>query len=131
MRKRGRRYNTIKEAIAASGDGPFTLKYATEVIKRTAQHRFNESVDIDLRLGVDPRHADQMVRGSVTLPHGTGKERTVLVLANPAKQEEAISAGADHVGLDDYIKQIQDGWTDVDVVIATPDVMSKVGRLGR
>jgi len=121
----------VRQAIQDAGGGPFTLSEATNVLKRTAQNRFNESVDIDLRLGVDPRHADQVVRGSVTLPHGTGKERTVLVLAKPAKHEEARSAGADHVGLDDYIQRIQEGWTDIDVVIATPDVMPKVGRLGR
>ena len=87
---------------------------------------------MDLRLGVDPRHADQMVRGTVALPHGTGKEVRVLVLASEAKQAEAQEAGADFVGLDEYVQKIQnDGWTDFDVVIATPDVMSKVGRLGR
>lgn len=121
----------IRQAIRDAGAGPFTISEATAVLKRTARNSFDESVDIDLRLGVDPRHADQMVRGSVTLPHGTGKERTVLVLARPGKQDEAIAAGADHVGLQDYIKRIQEGWTDIDVVIATPDVMSMVGRLGR
>src|SRR5690606_9745841 len=98
----------------------------------TAKAKFDESIDIDLRLGVDPRHADQMVRGSVALPHGTGKDVKVLVLANEAKQEEARAAGADFVGLDDLVARIQnEGWTDFDVVIATPDVMSQVGRLGR
>jgi large subunit ribosomal protein L1 len=86
---------------------------------------------MDLRLGVDPRHADQMVRGSASLPHGTGRKVRVLVLANETKQQEAVAAGADHVGLEDYVKRIQEGWTDIDVVIATPDVMAKVGRLGR
>ena len=122
---------TVARSIQDAGGGPFSLNEATNLLKSSVQSKFNESVDIDLRLGVDPRHADQVVRGSVTLPHGTGKERTVLVLTNPAKQEEALVAGADHVGLDDYIKRIQEGWTNVDVVIATPDVMPKVGRLGR
>ena len=120
-----------RQAVQDAGGGPFTFAEATSVLKNAAKNKFNESVDIDLRLGVDPRHADQMVRGSVTLPHGTGRERRVLVMASPAKQDEAIRAGADHVGLDDYVKRIQEGWTDIDVVIATPDVMSKVGRLGR
>ena len=120
-----------RQTVQDAGGGPFTFAEATSVLKSAADNKFNESVDIDIRLGVDPRHADQMVRGSVTLPHGTGKERRVLVLASPAKQDEAIQAGADHVGLDDYVKRIQEGWTDIDVVIATPDVMSRVGRLGR
>ncbi len=131
MPRRGKRYLAVRQAVKEAGEGPFTLVEATSVLKRVTRHRFDESVDIDLRLGVDPRHADQMVRGSVTLPHGTGKERRVLVLAKPAKQEEAIAAGADHVGLDDYVKRIQDGWTDIDVIVATPNVMAKVGRLGR
>ncbi len=131
MPKRGKRYLTARQVIRDAGEGPFSLPDATRVIKRMSLRQFDESVDIDVRLGVDPRHADQMVRGSVTLPHGTGKERRVLVLASPGKQGEATAAGADHVGLDDYIKRIQDGWIDIDVVIATPDVMSKVGRLGR
>lgn len=86
---------------------------------------------MDVRLGVDPRHADQMVRGSVVLPHGTGRTVRVLVLANPAKQDEARAAGADYVGLEDYIQKIQEGWADVDVIIATPDVMPQLGRLGK
>lgn len=105
---------------------------AADLIKQTASAKFDESVDIDVRLGVDPRHAEQMVRGTVALPHGTGKQVRVLVLANEAKQPEATEAGADFVGLDDYVEKIQkEGWTDFDVVIATPDVMAKVGRLGR
>lgn len=131
MAKRGKRYQQALDTVNGAG-GPFTLADASELIKTTAKANFDESVDIDLRLGVDPRHADQMVRGSVALPHGTGKEIKVLVLASDAKQEEARSAGADHVGLDDLIERIQnEGWTDFDVVVATPDVMSKVGRLGR
>jgi large subunit ribosomal protein L1 len=131
MAKKGKRYRESVEALKAAG-GPFTLDEACGLIKETAKAKFDESVDVDLRLGVDPRHADQMVRGSVALPHGTGKEVRVLVLASEAKQGEAKEAGADFVGLDDMIDRIQnDGWTDYDVVIATPDVMSKVGRLGR
>ena len=131
MSRKGRRYQHALQAIQDAGGGPFTLAEAARVVKSSGGAQFNESVDIDLKLGVDPRHADQMVRGSVTLPHGTGKQLRVLVLCNEAKQEEAKAAGADHVGLDDYIKRIQDGWTDIDVVIATPDVMAKVGRIGR
>ena len=86
---------------------------------------------MDIRLGVDPRHADQMVRGTVALPHGIGKSVRVLALVNPAKQDEATEAGADHVGLDDYLAKLESGWTDIDVIIATPDVMGKLGKLGR
>ncbi len=132
MPKKGKRYQKAIGAIKEAGGGPFSLEEATKLIKEVASAKFNESIDIDLRLGVDPRHADQMVRGTVALPHGTGKEVRVLVLASEAKQAEAQEAGADFVGLDEYVQKIQnDGWTDFDVVIATPDVMSKVGRLGR
>ena len=131
MARKGKRYQNASKVIQEAGGGPFTLEEAADVLKNIKTAKFDESVDMDLRLGVDPRHADQMVRGSVALPHGTGKEVRVLVLASPDKQEEATSAGADHVGLDDYVKRIQEGWTDIDVVIATPNVMSKVGRLGR
>ncbi|MCY3593689.1 MAG: 50S ribosomal protein L1 [Bacteroidetes bacterium] len=131
MARKGKRYQNASKVIQEAGGGPFTLQEAADVLKSIKTAKFDESVDMDLRLGVDPRHADQMVRGSVALPHGTGKEIRVLVLASPDKQEEATSAGADHVGLDDYVKRIQEGWTDIDVVIATPNVMSKVGRLGR
>ena len=131
MPKKGKRYQKAVQAIQEAGGGPFTLQEATQLLKSLGRAKFNESVDIDLRLGVDPRHADQMVRGTVSLPHGTGKEVRVLVLASEGKQAEARDAGADHVGLDDYVQKIQEGWTDVDVVIATPDVMAKVGRLGR
>lgn len=131
MAKRGKNYRQSLETLRAAG-GPFNLADACDLLKTTAKAKFDESVDLDLRLGVDPRHADQMVRGSVALPHGTGKEVRVLVLASEAKQEEARDAGADYVGLDDMIERIQnEGWTDFDVVVATPDVMSKIGRLGR
>ncbi len=109
----------------------YSLEEAVELVKKTSYVNFDESVDIDVRLGVDPRKADQMVRGSVTLPHGTGKVVRVLVLCTPDKEEEAKEAGADYVGLDEYITKIQGGWTDVDVVITMPSVMGKVGKLGR
>jgi len=131
MARRGKRYASAAKAIQDAGGGPFTLREAADVLKQIKPAGFDESVDMDIRLGVDPRHAEQMVRGSVALPHGTGKKIRVLVLASPDKQQEARDAGAEHVGLDDYIKQIQEGWTDIDVIIATPNVMSKVGRLGR
>ncbi len=132
MPKRGKRFKKATEVIREAGGGPFSLEEASQLVKQVATARFNESIDMDLRLGVDPRHADQMVRGTVTLPHGTGKEVRVLVLANEAKQDEAREAGADFVGLDEYVQRIQnENWTDFDVMIATPDVMGQVGRLGR
>jgi large subunit ribosomal protein L1 len=131
MAKRGKRYRDAEELVAEQ-PGAVTLQQAASLAKDTATANFDESIDMDLRLGVDPRHADQMVRGSVGLPHGTGKEITVLVLANEAKQKEAEEAGADFVGLDEYIERIkEENWLDYDVVIATPDVMGQVGQLGR
>ncbi len=131
MAKKGKRYRAALELIG-SADGPIDVGVACDLLKKTALAKFDESVDIDVRLGVDPRHADQMVRGTVALPHGTGKEVRVLVLASEGKQQEARDAGADHVGLEDLADKIQkQGWTDFDVVIATPDVMAVVGRLGR
>ena len=109
----------------------YALKEAVEVVKEITRTKFDSSVDIDIRLGVDPRKADQMVRGVATLPHGTGKETRVLVLCTPEKEQEAKDAGADHVGLDDYIQKIEGGWTDIDVIITMPQVMAKVGKLGR
>lgn len=109
----------------------YSLQEAVEVVKKITDTNFNSTVDVSVRLGVDPRKANQMVRGSVTLPHGTGKEMRVLVLCTPDKEEEAKNAGADHVGLDDYITKIKGGWTDVDVIITMPSVMPKVGALGR
>src|SRR5574344_1062228 len=109
----------------------YSLKDASALIKEVASAKFDESVDIAVRLGVDPRKADQMVRGVVTLPHGTGKDVKVLVLCTPDKEEEAKEAGADYVGLDQYIDKIKGGWTDVDVIICTPSVMAKVGAIGR
>ncbi len=121
-----------KEALAKVDKTKiYSLAEAVQLVKDITYTKFNASVDLDVRLGVDPRKANQMVRGVVTLPHGTGKEVRVLVLCNPDKEEEARAAGADHVGLDDYVQKIKGGWTDVDVVITTPNVMPKVGPLGR
>ncbi|MEZ4700177.1 MAG: 50S ribosomal protein L1 [Rhodothermales bacterium] len=131
MAKRGKRYTRLQKLIAEAGTA-MTLDTAAKLLKDTASAKFDESIDIDVRLGVDPRHADQMVRGTVALPHGTGKNVRVLVLASDGKQAEARDAGANHVGLDDLIDKIQnENWFDFDVLIATPDVMGKVGRLGR
>lgn len=131
MSKKGKRYRAAMEMLQQI-DGPVGVAEAAELVKKTASAKFDESVDLDVRLGVDPRHADQMVRGTVALPHGTGKDVRVLVLASEGKQQEARDAGADFVGLDDMADKIQkEGWTGFDVVIATPDVMAVVGRLGR
>jgi large subunit ribosomal protein L1 len=109
----------------------YTIGEASGLVKEMTTTKFDASVDIDVRLGVDPRKANQMVRGVVTLPHGTGKEVRVLVLCTPEKEDEAKEAGADHVGLDDYIEKIEKGWTDIDVIITMPPVMAKIGKLGR
>jgi large subunit ribosomal protein L1 len=109
----------------------YSLRDASVLIKELSSAKFDESVDIAVRLGVDPRKANQMVRGVVTLPHGTGKDVRVLALVTPDKEEEARAAGADHVGLDDYLQKIKDGWTDIDVIITMPAVMGKLGPLGR
>lgn len=112
-------------------DATYSLSDASALIKEITSTKFDASVDVSVRLGVDPRKSNQMVRGVVTLPHGTGKEVRVLVLCTPDKEQEAKDAGADHVGLDEYIEKIKGGWTDVDVIITTPSVMGKVGPLGR
>ncbi len=111
----------------------YSLKEAASIVKKVAEvsTKFDSTIDVSVQLGVDPRKANQMVRGTVSLPHGTGKDVKVLVLCNPDKEEEAKAAGADHVGLDDYITKIKGGWTDIDVIITTPNVMAKVGALGR
>ena len=122
----------IKEALSKyDATQAYSLEKAAEILKEISYTKFDASVDIDVRLGVDPRKADQMVRGVVALPHGTGKDVRVLVLCTPDKAEEAKAAGADHVGLDDYIAKIESGWTDIDVIITMPTVMAKLGRLGR
>lgn len=129
MAKLTRKY---KEALAKfDSEKQYSLTEAVELVKGVSYAKFDASVDLNIRLGVDPRKANQMVRGSVTLPHGTGKEIRVLVLCTPDKEEEAKAAGADHVGLDEYVQKIKDGWTDIDVVITMPSVMAKVGALGR
>ena len=121
-----------KEALAKFDKSKsYSLSEAVDIVKQITYSKFDASVDLNIRLGVDPRKANQMVRGSVTLPHGTGKVVRVLVLCNPDKAQEALDAGADYVGLDEYIQKIKDGWTDIDVVITTPNIMPKVGALGR
>jgi len=109
----------------------YTLEEAAGLVKEITTTKFDASVDLDVRLGIDPRKSNQMVRGVVTLPHGTGKTFKVLVLCTPEKEEEAKAAGADYVGLDEYIDKIKKGWTDIDVIITMPPVMAKVGQLGR
>ncbi|MBK9290801.1 MAG: 50S ribosomal protein L1 [Bacteroidetes bacterium] len=121
-----------KEALAKFDKSKtYSLTEAVDIVKKITYTNFDASVDLNVRLGVDPRKANQMVRGSVTLPHGTGRVKRVLVLCTPDKEQEALEAGADFVGLDEYIQKIKDGWTDIDVVITTPNVMPKVGALGR
>ncbi|MFP4288675.1 MAG: 50S ribosomal protein L1 [Bacteroidales bacterium] len=121
-----------KEALAKFDKSTvYPLIEAADLVKQITYTKFDASVDLDIRLGVDPRKANQMVRGIVTLPHGTGKTVRVLVLCTPDKEEEAKAAGADYVGLDEYVDKIKGGWTDVDVVITMPSVMPKVGALGR
>ncbi|HBG24702.1 MAG: 50S ribosomal protein L1 [Bacteroidetes bacterium GWF2_41_61] len=112
-------------------DKQYKLSDACKLVKEISFTKFDASVDIAVRLGVDPRKANQMVRGVVTLPHGTGKTVRVLVLCTPDKEAEATAAGADYVGLDDYIEKIKNGWTDVDVIVCTPSVMAKIGAIGR
>ncbi len=109
----------------------YTLKEASQLVKEMTTTKFDASIDLDVRLGIDPRKSNQMVRGVVSLPHGTGKQTRVLVLCSPDKEAEAKDAGADFVGLDDYVDKIKGGWTDVDVIITMPSVMGKVGQLGR
>ena len=109
----------------------YDIKDAVAKLKLASKAKFDESVDIAVKLGVDPKHADQVVRGTVSLPHGTGKSVRVLVIAKPEKHDEAREAGADHVGFEDYIKKIQEGWTDIDVIIAAPDTMSELGKIGK
>jgi large subunit ribosomal protein L1 len=109
----------------------YSLKEASSIVKTVNTTKFDASVDIHIRLGVDPKKADQAIRGTVTLPHGTGKTKKVLVLCTPDKEADAKSAGADFVGLDEFVQKIEGGWTDIDVIIATPSVMPKIGKLGK
>ena len=113
------------------GNKSYTLKEASAIVKQITTCKFDASVDLHIRLGVDPKKADQAIRGTVSLPHGTGKTKKVLVLCPPDKEAEAKAAGADFVGLDEYVTKIEGGWVDVDVIIATPSVMPKIGKLGK
>jgi large subunit ribosomal protein L1 len=127
--KEGKRFRKASETI---GEEKLSdLHVAVERLKASATAKFDETVEVAMRLGVDPRHADQQVRGTVVLPHGTGKKVRVLVLTKGEKEREAKDAGADFVGSDDWIKKLNEGWTDVDTIIATPDMMGEVGKLGR
>jgi len=109
----------------------YTLEEASSLVKEVNTAKFDASVDLHVTLGIDPRKADQALRGTVTLPHGTGKTKTVLVFCTPDKEQEALDAGADYAGLDEYVQKVQGGWTDIDVIVAMPNVMAQVGRLGR
>ncbi len=129
MRVRGKRYKALVKNYNLNQT--YTLQEAIDIVKKNATAKFDESFEISIKLGVDPRKADQMVRGTVSLPHGTGKNVRVLVLCKTPKDKEALDAGADHAGLEEYVEKIKSGWADVDVVIATPDVMGEVGKLGR
>ncbi|MFQ5823455.1 MAG: 50S ribosomal protein L1 [bacterium] len=127
--KKSKRFRNLESLVLKGKD--YSLDEAVELIKKTANAKFEESVEISVNLGVDPRHADQVVRGTVSLPHGIGKDVKVLVLTKGNKENEAKEAGADYVGFEEYIKKIQNGWLEFDVVVATPDVMGEVGKLGR
>ncbi len=129
MAQRSKRFTGIAKKVDANKQ--HTLPEAIQIIKDNATAKFDESVDIAIRLGVDPRKADQLVRGTVSLPHGIGKTVRVLVVTRDAKQQEARDAGADEVGFEDVLERIKGGWTDIDVVIATPDVMGELGKLGK
>jgi large subunit ribosomal protein L1 len=123
-----------KRKVAQSkvdGTKQYSLKEASALVKQATTCKFDASVDLHIRLGVDPKKADQAIRGTVTLPHGTGKTKRVLVLCTPDKEEAARAAGADYVGLDEFVTKIEGGWVDVDVIIATPQVMPKIGKLGK
>lgn len=127
--KIGKRFAASSKLVVA--DKEYTFDEAVETIKKGATAKFDESVDVSVRLGVDPRKADQAIRGTVALPHGSGKTKRVLVICKEAKANEAKEAGADYVGFEEYLEKLQGGWTDIDVIIATPDVMGDLGKLGR
>jgi len=126
--KRSKRYKELKSKVEAK---KYSLKEALEKVKELASAKYDESVDISIKLNIDPKKTDQLVRGISNLPHGTGKKKKILVLTKGEKENEAKEAGADYVGFDEYIEKIKKGWADVDVIIATPDVMSDVGKLGK
>jgi large subunit ribosomal protein L1 len=127
--KRGKRYKASADKF--DKQQLFDLGKAVDLVKEAADAKFDETIELSAQLGVDPRHADQQVRGTVVLPHGTGRQVRVLVIVRGEKEKEAQEAGADYVGADEFIPKIQEGWTDVDAVIATPDLMGEVGKLGR
>ncbi len=129
MSKLTKKRKAVIEQIESGKE--YDLQEAMALVKKVNTASFDASVDLHVRLGIDPRKADQALRGTVSLPHGTGKTKKVLVLCKPEKESEALDAGADYAGLDEYVQKIQGGWTDVDVIIATPDVMPMVGRIGR
>jgi len=127
---KGKRYRAAAELAGKAGHVT-NLAEAVKLVKQTARAKFDETIVVSSHLGVDPRHSDQLVRGTVVLPHGTGKSLRVLVLCKGEKEKEALAAGADFAGADEYVKKIQDGWLDVDAIVATPDLMGEVGKLGR
>ncbi len=129
--RHGKNYRSSAEKIAARAREVLALRDAVSLVKNSAKAKFDETVEIASHLGVDPRHSDQLVRGTVVLPHGTGKSIRVLVFTKGEKEKEAQAAGADYVGADEYAKKIQEGWTDVDAIIATPDMMGELSKLGR
>ena len=128
MAKSGKKY---QDAVKLVGDKSYDAAEAMDLVKKTATAKFDETIELHVRLGVDPKYADQQVRGAIVLPHGTGKSKRVLVFAKGEKVAEAEAAGADFVGSDEFVKKIQGGWCDFDVAVATPDMMGTVGRLGK
>src|SRR6187401_2956297 len=128
MRTRGRKYQAARQQVPVR---PHSIEEAVPLIQKVKYTKFDETVEMSVRLGVDPKHSDQMVRGTVVLPHGLGKSKRVLVIANPEKQREAREAGADEVGGEELVERIMGGWTDFDAVVATPDMMRAVGKLGK
>jgi len=131
MSRHGKRYRAAFE-LTKQKSGPLKdLAEAVKLVKQTARAKFDETIVVSSHLGVDPRHSDQLVRGTVVLPHGTGKSVRVLVLCRGEKEKEALAAGADFAGADEYVKKLQDGWLDIDAIVATPDMMGEVGKLGR
>jgi large subunit ribosomal protein L1 len=128
MKQHSKRFRAVAKNIQPKD---YSVVNAVELVKQSASAKFAEAVDIAIRLGLDPKKADQALRGTVALPHGIGKEVRVLVIAKPPKDEEAKAAGADHVGYKDYLEKIQQGWADIDVIIATPDVMGDLGKMGK
>ena len=131
MTQHGKRYRAALELTRQKAGPMRDLAEAVKLVKQTARAKFDETIVVSSHLGVDPRHSDQLVRGTVVLPHGTGKKLRVLVLARGEKEKEALAAGADFAGADEYVKKIQGGWLEVDAIIATPDLMGEVGKLGK